>query len=226
MGIVFRFIARILGFVLKTIGSGATPLVLIGFLLWVFDSFFARMDEAAWRIFSGLLSNFLLVNLEHAGLGTVLLLFIAFILGLPFLPGKKRLSDYLSFGKIIGLIAKNKFRHMPLVEIHVRTIIERCSDGTLQYLPVLEKGFLDVTRQWITKKDGSKEEFVSYAAFIPTANNPTSGRLQRFQPEAIKFILDNSTGQLFFHIFTFGRAGNTWNRREFDPSEFLPHDPD
>lgn len=200
----------------KNIGSGIPMLIIAGFFLFFVKAFFSGMDEAVQKMFSFIPG----VELNYPGLGILLTFPIAYILGLML----KR-----SFIKkiLVGII-----KRVPLAGPTIGALIESFS-GKMISLPILEieypseglfeKGWLmDVRPQKVRSADGTEETIVSYTCFLPTSNNPTSGRVVRVFAERIKYVLEGPSNQLLMNIIFFGRVGNDWKRRRFNPDEFPP----
>ena len=186
------------------------------------------MDRATQKLFF----DFLPTNTdrEYTGLGILVLLLIAFVLGFKFTPSGKKLGDYLSPIKILGGIAGRKFRNRQPVEVVISTVIIVGKDGELTYRPTCEKGFLNVTRQLKRENKNDPGKYVTiYEVFFPSHNLPNSGHNLRVDPESIQCVLESPNGnpvsQLLLFTITFGILGGNWIRRPFDPAEFPPHDP-
>lgn len=195
MSFLLRHIAR-------NIGSGIPIIILCGFVLWVFDTFFARVD----KLIQEGISFFLHFDLYYPSLGIFLVFFLAYLLGL--LRKIPWFNKNLTVGRFMKFFSR-RLQQSPIVEIEL--------------LPgKYQKGWLNVTREKRMGTDGTWEDFIAYDVYVPTANNPTSGQIWRVNPEDIKYVLENPGEQLFLYTVAIGRAGNDWKRRWFRPKEFIP----
>ncbi len=198
-------------FILRTIGDGIMPLVVIGVGLWAFKSFFAQMDIGVQELVSFIPS----VDLHYTGVGLVFLFVIAFLFGL--IKRIKIFNKSLSLGTLVGLFIRGKLLRVlnsPIIEVETIPGVR------------FDRGWLvDIVREKIRKKDGTTEELISYYCFLPTANNPTSGQIPRIDVKYIRYILERPSSRLFRNVFSFGTSGNNWNRIEFNPDDYPPHNP-
>lgn len=183
------------------------------------------MDKAIQEIFWSFIGLFISTDIdpELPTLGIILAIFpVAYLIGL------------LMRINVVRKIVLGALQLIPLMGGTIRAIVEVFS-GNLGQSPIVEVEFpslgryqmawlVDVRRQKIKMLDDSTKEIISYKVFIPTSNNPTSGQNPRLNPELILYVMDNPSTQLLLHIVTFGLMGNEWNRREFDPEEFLLED--
>ena len=129
-------------FVLRLIANGIWPILFLGALFAIFNTFLARIDRAVQDTSSYIFS----ADLHYTGLGIVILLVIAFILGLI---KEIKISNgmSLSFGTLVGIIVKGKLKRVlssPIVEIETIPGVK------------YERGWLvDVVREKIIKIDGT-----------------------------------------------------------------------
>ena len=171
------------------------------------------MDRGALAIVDRIFSTNLSI---YPGFGVIILLLSAFVIGLI---GRVKLyGGTLSLGAAINLAARGKLKRVlnsPLIEAEL-------FPNTAFF-----RGWLvDIVRERVTMKDGSKKYEVFYYCFFPSASIPSSGWALTVKPEAIKWILDRPSSRLLRNIFSFGTSGNDWQRIEFDVDNFPPHNPE
>ena len=197
--------------------TGLFVLVILGIILWIYNTFFAGVDA----VFRGLL--YFIPGLSSVasikGTGIVLafiaLYFIGAIFNIKIVRRVLRnLIKYIPFfGKFIVKTADivAEMVSLPLVEVFYPSVEHR------------ENALLRSVR-WADEpmKDGTRRDFVECTLIMPTANNPTSGRIVRVEPHVIRNVLGNASGEYMGQVLTFTLSNPVWRRdRLFDPDEFL-----
>ena len=207
-----KFLLHILNFFFITTRAGVPAIFVVGVIWWAWTTFFAQMDRGALAVADRAFTT----NLStYPGLGVAFLLILSFVIGL--IGRVKFLGGSLSIGTAINLIARGKLKRVlssPLIEAEL-------------FPGVHHRGWLvDVVRERVTLKSGEKEFRIFYYCYFPSANIPISGFAIRIVPEKIEtWVLDRPSSRLVANIFSFGTSGNGWNRTEFDPLNFPPHNP-
>lgn len=197
MGFLLRHIAR-------TVGSGVPILALFGFVLWIFNTFLAGIDGLIQKGFSFFLS----FDVSYPGLGILIAFSLAYLIGL--LRKIPWLNKVLTVNMLFSFLTRRLWK-LPIVEVEV--------------LPgKYQKGWLNVTREQIDRLgDGQWEDMIVYNVYMPTSQNPSSGPVwTMMDPESIKYVMENTGGQLVLFTVTASLAGNEWRRRWFRPKEFIP----
>jgi len=200
----------------ENLKTGLFVLVILGILLWIFNTFFAGVDA----VFRGVL--YLIPGLSSVasikGTGIVLafiaLYFIGAILNI----------------KMMRKILRNLVKHLPLGKLIVKTadvVAEMVSLPLVEVFypsPEHRENALLRSVRWADEpmEDGTRRNFVECTLIMPTANNPTSGRIVRVEPHMIRNVLGNASGEYMGQVLTFTLSNPEWRRdRLFDPKEFL-----
>lgn len=213
MSTLIKFVLHLIGLFLRTGWRGVPTIFAIGVVLWGYQLFLAQMDGITLTIID---SRFSIDLSKYPLLGIGILFLVAVVIAL--IAKIKLRGRSISLGTAISLITHGKLKRVlnsPLIEVEL-------FPGTAYF-----RGWLvDVVREKVTMKDGHTEYRTFYYCFFPSANLPTSGWAPTVNPEAIKWVLQRPSSRLIGNIFSFGTSGNDWRRREFDPKDFPPHNPD
>lgn len=200
----------------ENLKTGLFVLVILGILLWIFNTFFAGVDA----VFRGVL--YFIPGLSSVasikGTGIVLAFIALYFIGA------------LLNIKMMRKILRNLVKRMPLGKFIVKTadvVAEMVSLPLVEVFypsPEHRENALLRSVRWADEpmEDGTRRNFVECTLIMPTANNPTSGRIVRVEPHMIRNVLGNASGEYMGQVLTFTLSNPEWRRdRLFDPKEFL-----
>ena len=200
----------------ENLKTGLFVLVILGILLWIFNTFFAGVDA----VFRGVL--YFIPGLSSVasikGTGIVLAFIALYFIGA------------LLNIKMMRKILRNLVKRMPLGKFIVKTadvVAEMVSLPLVEVFypsPEHRENALLRSVRWADEpmEDSTRRNFVECTLIMPTANNPTSGRIVRVEPHMIRNVLGNASGEYMGQVLTFTLSNPEWRRdRLFDPKEFL-----
>lgn len=201
----------------ENIKTGLFVLVILGILLWIFNTFFAGVDA----VFRGVL--YFIPGLSSVasikGTGIVLAFIASFFIGAIFNI------------KIVRSLLRILIKHIPLFgKFIVKTadvVAEMVSLPLVEVFypsPEHRENALLRSVRWADEpmKDDTRRRFIECTLILPTASNPTSGKIVRVEPHMIRNVLGNASGEYMGQVLTFTLSNPAWLRdRLFDPDEFL-----